>query len=297
MSTERPNRARASGGGFLAVLVDALANRGFVACLTLLAALAIGFEVLAARKGIQFRKEPLNLKTPLDRLQKEKLAPYGLWRPGTLPPDMLDELGTEEYIQWEIDDPYRPDDGALRDLSNNPNWLTENWPWRISLFVTYYTGKPNQVPHVPEVCYAGSGHELVRQYFDTVVIPRAGGDKTIEVQVLEFRRQGGLLGPSERLVIYTFHANGQFRRARRAVQLAVSDPLSKYAYFSKLETSMDIGRGYASKDQALEAGKRLLRVVVPVLLEDHWPDWEAAVSGAGDRAETGEATGSEPGGG
>ena len=83
MPTRQAEKSPAPRGGPLVVLVAALRNRGFVACVVLLAAFTIGFEVLAARKNIQFRKEALPLKKPLSDLEQAKLAPMN-WRPPRL---------------------------------------------------------------------------------------------------------------------------------------------------------------------------------------------------------------------
>ena len=264
MSTQRPKRPLPSPGNRLAFhLANTFRNRGFLVCVALLATFTVGFEVLALRKGIQFRKQALPLKKPLKHFNQDKLAPHKLLRPITLQPDMVDQLGTEEYLQWYV---------------AGPHGTAGNVPGHITLFVTYYTGKPDQVPHVPEVCYAASGHRQIADHLIDVDVPALGPGETIPVRVLELQQSGRLLGGNDRIVMYTFHANGRFCRSRRQVQGVIGNPLTKYAYFSKVEISMDIGVGYASKEQAVEAGRRFLQVVVPVLLEDHWPDWDAAVS-------------------
>jgi hypothetical protein len=143
--------------------------------------------------------------------------------------------------------------------------------------VTYYTGKPDQVPHVPEMCMAGSGHRQISDELIHVPMPYLGEGATIPVRLQEYERES-LMSRSQRIVMYTFHANGDFRSGRQSVRFALGDPRVKYAYFSKLEIGMDLGRepgAYASKTEAVEAGTRFLQMVIPVLLQDHWPDWEA----------------------
>lgn len=259
--------------GGQAVLSEVLTNRGFVWCALLLGLFTAGFEVLAFRKGISFNKQALHLKAPLADLDQTKLAPYRLLRPGVLEPNMIDQLGTNEYVQWLMGD-----SSGGRETNRI-----------IRLFVTYYTGKPDPVPHIPETCLAGSGFQLLDKDLESVTVNGPQGQIEVPIQVLQFERHG-LLGPSRQVIIYTFHANGGFHPSREAVRLVVNDPRTMYAYFSKLEIAVDIGEGYRTAEEATEAGKRFLKVVVPVLLSDHWPNW-AEASGATEPAEhkTGQA--------
>lgn len=280
MSAERSQQPRAPQGsrGRRGLLIQ-LANPGFAIGLVLLVALAAGFEVVVRQQGYQLGgKLPAPLTKPLPDLDQDRLAPFGLIKPLTLQPDMLDQLGTKDYIQWVIADPYDKD-GQLRRTTGDPEWGTLRWPQKINLFVTYYTDKPEQVPHIPERCYLGSGHTLHSQVEDTVEIETPDGPKTVKVLVLDFRRQGAVTGMGHRIVMYTFHANGAFRTTRQSVKRAVRDPRDKHAYFSKIELSVELasnlGEGYANTERAVEALKRLFQTAVPVLLEDHWPDWEA----------------------
>ena len=279
MATDQPaSPSPRSGKGLTAAVRDAFRHPGFLACVVLLATLAVGFEVLAIWKNVIFHKERIDLRVPLDRLDHEKLEPYGVGHVQDLEANVVNSLGTEDYISWHLLDPYQSD-GSLDDIPELTDQQKNNWPRRISLFVTYYTGKPDQVPHVPEVCYAGSGHKPVGQDLRQIEIPALGEGEKIPVQVLEFVREG-MHGTSRRIVMYTFHANGKFRSGRTEVRTSLGLSTARYEYFSKLEISMDIGRGYSTRQEAVEAGTRFLGKVVPVLLEHHWPDWEAATSGS-----------------
>lgn len=80
--------------------------------------------------------------------------------------------------------------------------------------------------------------------------------------------------------MYTFNTNGKFAEDRQKVKLTVGDWRTKHAYFSKLEVSFGDPRfGYPTQEQAVEAGKKLLQTVIPVLVNDHWgPAWAKATS-------------------
>jgi hypothetical protein len=186
-------------------------------------------------------------------------ASYRLINASDIKPEVLDGLGTDQYIQW-----------TLLDLSRAGAPQPEDF---VQLFVTYYTGAPDQVPHVPEECYMGGGFEKTGDSFLDVPVPALGPDATVRFRVLEFK------GPQfttqgTKLVMYVFHTNGRFCADRNCVRSALADPFARHAYFSKLEVSFGTSEALPTREKALEAGKRFLAVVIPVLLKDHWPDWD-----------------------
>jgi len=256
-----------------AIVNQALRNRGFVACVALLVLFVGGFQILATVQGFIFVKERVDLRKPLDLLDRDRLAPYKLDKAIEIQSDILNQLGTDQYLQWIVQVPDRleePDKGRF-----------------LSLFVTYYTGLPDAVPHVPKECYAGGGHKLINETPDEVTISSQGQEIAVPIQVLEFRKESQF-SRNSRVVLYTFHANGQFRADRTAVRLAIGSLTDRYAYFSKVEVGVDLEEGRFTKDQAVMSAKRFLKVAMPVLLEDHWPDWEAVNKGSAIRPAAGE---------
>ncbi len=245
----------------------ALRHPWFLGCAAMLVVFAIGFEVMAKRMNVWMIKKPLPLKKKLDEMDQQKLLPYKLAQPPIqIHPEMINELGTNQYIQWILKDTSLPN-------HHNP----ETW---VQLFVTYYTGNPDQVPHVPEQCYLGQGNTKVKDELIEVEIPKLGAGVKIPLHLLVFR-MSATFGNRESLVLYTFHANGKFSATRTGVRLLLGDPSDRYAYFSKLELTFGLSQALPPIDQALEAGKKFLQTVVPVLVEDHWPDWEAATRESG----------------
>ena len=243
---------------------ELVSHRGFIPCLALLV-------IFARFHHPPARKAALGLRNPLGKLDKRKLEPYKFVEARTIDPAVLNTLGTDQYIQWFLQDAM-----SARDV-----------PTRIiSLFVTYYTGNPDQVPHVPEQCYsAGGGFKVARDTTLSVEIPALGENAAIPVKVVEFEKEDDLA--TERLVVlYTFNTNGVFRAGRRGVQAVVTNLLTKHAYFSKLEITFGLPGARASKEASIEAGERFLRKIVPVLVRDHWPDFEAAEAAASAQAET-----------
>jgi hypothetical protein len=238
-------------------LQEILQNRGFIACLVLLSLCVLGFRSYTS--GMTFVKLPVPLKAPLGELDKNKLYPYKLLHVQELKAEMLDALGATDYLQW-----------VLRDTS-----VPENRPESIvSVFISYDTGKRDPVPHVPDTCMRASGYrELDAQYRDVQLrSPRM----TVPVKVIEFEKPQ--VQRENTVVMYTFHANGQFYADNAKVRSAIGDPSARHAYYSKLEVSFGTSELSPTKEQAIAAGEKFLRVIVPVLLKDHWPDWEKVVA-------------------
>lgn len=244
------------------ILGEILRSRGFLICLAMLSAFAATFHGWRTAKGHRLVKAALPLRLPLDQLDhKNRLGHYRFLKATTIQADVINALGTDQYIQWMLEDT-RPD------RRNQPANL-------IHCFVTYYTGTPDQVPHVPEECYQASGYNAVNDEVLDIPITALGEDVQIPVKLMEMERST-FLGVDKRWVMYTFAANGKFRSGRRGVQSVVTSPLSHYAYFSKVELTFGAADVKVTKAEAIRAGTDFLNVLIPVLVEDHWPDWERA---------------------
>ncbi|MFQ5411911.1 MAG: exosortase-associated EpsI family protein, partial [Phycisphaerae bacterium] len=118
-----PTHARGSSHYWLAVF--------------LLAVGAAAMQVAKDYKILTVIKKPLPLRKPLNDLDRSALAPFRFEASRTMSPDIVQELGTDQYIYWTLLDP------AKRRAKDRP----------VSVFVTYYTDIQDQVPHVPEECY------------------------------------------------------------------------------------------------------------------------------------------------
>jgi len=230
----------------------------FVACVVVLAASAIGLETTVRVLGLQFRKQPVPLRRPLDQLDMSKLLPeYEFVAAHAIQPDILGELGTDQYLNCILREKARKE--------NDPQGY-----WRV--LVTYYTGDPDQVPHVPDMCYLGGGFQRRESRKVYLAVPALGskGDK-IPIRVLSFGKQG--VGARRQVVVmYVFSANGRFECDRQRLRVLLGKPLERYAYFSKVEISLSAPN---TSQAAMEAGTKLLRKLLPILVSDHWPDWEA----------------------
>jgi len=217
-------------------------------------------------KGNTLIKKPLPLKLSFDEFDEKLIAPYKVLNKSKIDnQDVLESLGTEDYLQWMLEDTSADEMSPVK---------------HCSFFVTYYTGNPDQVPHVPEACYTGGGNQV--QSSSTVSIDIGDFNvpeipKEISATALAFTRKSSEIweSSSEFVVMYFFKVNGVYKGNRTGVRVALGDLTSEYSYFSKVEIKFFNARGInPDKKQSVEAASRLLKVVLPVLEKNHWPDWK-----------------------
>jgi len=243
----------------------------FYVCVLLLIVSAVGMHALARFFGWHFRKLPVELKKPLAALDWHKLAPRYKQHP--IQPELLDEenvqaLGTDMYVQARLVDTQRP---ALA-------------PTAVArVFITYHTGQPDMVPHVPDECYLAGGYDAVGtpQAFRVSVSGVGAPHDQIPVRVVQFQARAGQDRPT---VLYFFHTNGDYETTRLGVRLGLANPLERYAYYAKIEVTFTDNsadprrRRSADVEESLEALAPLLTELMPVLLEEHFA-WDRVDSG------------------
>jgi hypothetical protein len=252
----------------------------FLICVVLLAAAGSSTSMVKSYFGIKRIKLPIPLKKPLDLMNETALASYKVVDKKKIDnPDVVEQLGTEEYIQWVFEDTQVDSDSPLR---------------FCLLFITYYTGTSEQVWHTPEECYFGVGNvkhsadnQTYKVSFGDDSAPRQQNDgKSVKVKEIPVRRvvfgrkQADLWRTEARFpVFYTFSVNGDYVGGRTGVRIKMEMNLTaKYSYFSKVEwqfyNSQFGTKIYPNKQEAVEANQKLLNIILPVLESDHWPDRE-----------------------
>jgi hypothetical protein len=206
-------------------------------------------------------KQALPLRKSLAAIEVHKLLPYKVVERYTLEPTVVDALGTEQYLHWQLEDTSLPNADPLR---------------RASLFVTYYTGGRNLVPHTPDECYLGSGYQPAQAHENRDLEMSTLPDmKQLPVRVCSFVRTA-VFNKEEVTVVYTFATHGTFAATRNGVRLLINDPRSTYGYFSKIEVHFP----GASREDSVRGARKLLERLLPVLVEEHLPDFEAAEQAA-----------------
>jgi hypothetical protein len=246
------------------------ASGRYYAALVILGLSAISLQSLGRWFEAHFEKEPLPLKRPLHTLSLAKVAPQYTIHPTQEPPlthELVESLGTEEYLNWRLSD----------------TTVDPRDPTRIArVFITYYTGQPDMVPHDPRECQQAGGWDLVAEdVFHVSIEGPNGKDVRIPVAALDFVPPGGG-GGRTLTVLFFFYANGEYVTTRGEVRFATSNLGDRYAYYSKIELSFinDSVTRSAPHEASKEAGARLLKKIMPVLWADHFPDWDAIKSKA-----------------
>lgn len=228
----------------------------FLICAAVLALAGVGISVATQRLGLYLKKEPLLLKKPLEALAEAKLAPYEVVTKIPIEDqDIRTSLGTEDYIQWLVEDPREPAESPVR---------------RLLLFVTYYR-RPDRVPHVPEECYTGGGYERLA----TNAVAFQIGTREIPGRYLLFKKtaQDLALAMPQFPVLYLFRVNGEYAGSRDEARMALNkNVFSRHSYFCKVELVFNQSSVAPRRETATAASEKLLGVLLPLLEQEHWPD-------------------------
>jgi len=240
----------------------------FLICVAVLAMAGAGMSIAIETFGIYLKKEPLPLKKSLDLLDENGLSPYKVVHKKKIEnEELLKALGTEDYIQWTLEDRDASDDSAVRNCI---------------LFITYYE-LPDRVPHVPEECYTGSGYQRLSSDGVAFEVNKTGGEKKIPGRYLVFTGTNsgyGQLAQEHRFpVLYFFNVNGVYAGNREDARLTLNkNILGRHSYFSKVEWKFFNNRFGTTicpdEKEAIAASQKLLAVILPILETEHWPDWE-----------------------
>lgn len=244
----------------------------FLVCALLILTGAASKSLVVRFLGVQLTKIEIPLKLSFNDMDEKSILPYVVRNKQRIDnPDILETLGTEDYLQWILEDPNAEPDSPTR---------------FCSLFVTYYTGNPDMVPHVPQECYVGGGNTWQSDETLKVAVPSAPGgpDSELSFQYVMFSKtdRGGFGAETKFSVQYLFKANGEYSGSRTQTRRILgSNFFSKYSYFAKVEWKFygidDFSAMlFPNKEQTLAASQKLLTELVPVLEEDHWPDWKTA---------------------
>ena len=238
----------------------------FLICAGVLAIAGTSMSIAIKSFGVYLKKDPLPLKKSLDLLDEKALAPYRVVATEKIKhEEVVKALGTEDYIQWQLEDVGVPADSAVR---------------HCLLLITYYA-LPDLVPHVPEECYTGGGNQKLDS--DSIVfrVSKGSGQEQLPGKYVVFTSRSSDFWQSDTKfsVLYIFRVNDEYTNSRTSTRFVLGkNLLRRYSYFSKVEMkffNMKFGLQVCpSKEQAISASQKLLSVILPLLEKEHWPDWE-----------------------
>ena len=252
----------------------------FLICAVILAVSGAAKKTIIEITGAKLKKEPIDLQKSLMNINENLLGPYKVIKKSLIEnEDVLESLGTKEYIQWKLED----------------TELDESHPARYcSLFITYY-GMADRVPHVPEECYVGSGatqnsRELLTlsiQFPNDSTIGRDAEEsgrkvtKQLGVRHVVFKYSSSNIWQADSKFsrLYLFKVNNDYANSRTGVRKILGrNIVGKYSYFSKVEWGF---HGYRlnriihpEKKNLVVASEKLLSVLLPILETQHWPVWQ-----------------------
>ncbi len=216
----------------------------------LLTAAAAAMQVAKDYKILTVIKKPLPLRVPLNDLDRAALAPFRFEASRSMSHDIVQELGTDQYIYWILSDPEarRGKDG------------------RVSVFVTYYTDIQDQVPHVPEECYFQGAFTPGDN--DTLTMRLDKLEREIQIRRLSFYAPKQTSKQS--VVYYTICVNGDFYASRTPVRFRMGDRKETHLYYSKIEICF---QGKRNQDVANldERARLVMDRVIAELVNTHWP--------------------------
>jgi hypothetical protein len=275
---------------------QSLKRPSFLLVLLVLLVGAVGINAATSALKLHFRKLPLPLRSP----QGLAAIPLqlGNWicipETHTINPDEAHELQTDQYVfrdyvdldavgangvkvakredvlnmdKLSREDYYR-ELNRIRSMNNNAV---------LSMAVTYYTGKVDTVPHVPDRCYVADGFQpSVYDIKDWQLGQYApGAPRDVKVRFIDFEDQT-TRGQQNRCVTYFFHANGKYEQDPNQVRLRLQHLTEQYAYFAKIEvmTLLPTRAGAMDKDPLKEKDRAAASASMQRFLTVALPDVE-----------------------
>ena len=152
----------------------------------------------------------------------------------------------------------------------------------FNLNVNYYpTG--SSTPHVPEICWVGSGRQEAADgegTFEIKDVRRKDGSKVdLRMRMISFQTVSGDARAANDQsayinVAYVFHVNGEYVANRNEVTSRFWKAANRYAYHAKIEVTPTDAQGIpmaSTKEQAQKAISEFIRIALPQI-EECLPD-------------------------
>lgn len=251
-------------------------NPPFIAATIVLVVALVGLQSVVHAFQLFLMKQPIPLRQKLFMISPD-LGDYHKVYEQHLTREIIEELGTEQYLSWNFQD--------TRLKQGEPGS-------EILLHVAYYTGTPDSTPHVPERCFVAAGaapgkaevQDLLltpsRVYHSggRIIVTRDNGQEVL-MPTLEIPARIFDFKPTESaessVVLYFFSCNGKLLSSPKQVSSQILDVRSRYAYWCKIEVQP---RHVSDRAQAAEIARQFLSQAMPEI-QACLPDWVEVQAG------------------
>jgi hypothetical protein len=258
----------------------ALSHPAFLAGFAVLFVAALSLNAATQYMKLYFKKEPVALAKALETIPRE----LGHWvqvsEDEPLNPEMLDVLGTKQYVFRDYLDvnvvgQARADEfkgKTLRERGELMAQIQARYPGAlIRAGVTYYTGMVDTVAHIPDRCYVADGFEPSSYTTPTWnVRDQQLQPNKIEVRYINFEDTTPNRGSVPRNVAYFFHCNGDYVPDPLRVRWRLQSLTERYGYYAKVELMTTM----RDPDESARVMADFLANALPEV-EKCLPDWKA----------------------
>lgn len=287
MSTERSITTSSTEDAPVSESVTrAITSPAFLAAFAVLLVAAISLNAATQYMKLYFKKEPVPLAKPLETVSPN-LGPWvQVSVDQTLNPEMLDVLGTKQYIfRQYVDSSLVPPEvlASLKDKTEQERGevvgaIMHQHPEAVMrIAVTYYTGMVDTVAHIPDRCYVADGF-VPDTYAEPTWTARDKNDQPVDVQVryINFVDTTPERKAVPQNVAYFFHCNGGYVPDPIGVRIRLQSLIERHGYYAKVEL-MNATRDSAEGAKVME---RFLQSALPEI-ERCLPDWKKLKAGGG----------------
>jgi hypothetical protein len=275
------------GAAFQQSLSRALARPPFIAAFIVLLIAALSLNAATQFLRLYFKKEAVQLVKPLDSLPA-KLGPWvQVSKDQPLNAEMLDVLGTRDYIFRDYLDTRLVDAKLMDEILSNDKTMNERMGMvgmvrsrfpqaHVRMAVTYYTGMVDTVAHIPDRCYVADGFVPDKKEEPTWRVANRNHEPIdIKVSSIHFEEAEPNRESITKNVAYFFHCNGEYEHdAIFGVRARLQDLSERHAYYAKVEVMTEM-RDRAKSDQTIAD---FLTSALPEV-EQCLPDWKQVKAG------------------
>lgn len=229
-------------GVWSAAIRRAFTSRPFVVAVIIMAVAAFGMGAAQSFLKLRFRKTPVELQQPLEKIPQK----IGHWMQVSndepLPADIEHTLGTKKYVFRDYVDTRIVGPSEVQEILDAPTSeekkkliaIKEGQKPRgfVHLAVTYYTGMVDTVAHVPDRCYIADGYQPTDYEQKNW---KMGGGELLGVRFISFEDATGFSSRVNKNVAYLFQVNGEMESSPTAVRIRLQDLRRADVYYAKIE--------------------------------------------------------------